>query len=162
GMDGLSDEAVGLAVDLVGRLGVGRVDQAIDLPGRFVDPVAEIADAVAILRLEIGEMSLGDVARLDSAADRGPVHEQRHRLAPFRRLALAGGGGAAIGGATYRGSRPIPTLRGPSHVEARTPVVARAVFDGPGRRRRPTRLSSCDQVGRQERYIRLKIARSGA
>src|SRR4029453_15629464 len=47
-VDGVRDEAVRLAVDPVRRLGVGRVDQAEDPAGRLVDPVAEIANAVAI------------------------------------------------------------------------------------------------------------------
>jgi hypothetical protein len=57
---------------------------------RLVDPVAKIADAVPILGLEIDEVSLCDVGRLDAAVDCVAVHEECHRV-------LLEIGGSALG-----------------------------------------------------------------
>jgi hypothetical protein len=64
-VDGVRNESMGLAMHAVRGFRIGRVDQAEDPAGRLVDPVAEIANAVPILGLEIREVRLGDVARLD-------------------------------------------------------------------------------------------------
>ena len=67
--DLVGDEAVGLAVHRVGRLGVRRLDEAEDLPGALVDPVAQVADAVRPLGGEVGLVGGRDVARRDAALD---------------------------------------------------------------------------------------------
>jgi hypothetical protein len=58
-----------LAVDPDRGFRVGCVDEAEDLAGALVDPVAQVVDAMAILGLEIGEVGLGHIACLDSAID---------------------------------------------------------------------------------------------
>ena len=54
GVDLVGDQPVRLAVDRVGGLGVGRLDEAEDLARGLVDPVAQVAHAVGALRREVG------------------------------------------------------------------------------------------------------------
>src|SRR5262245_50277169 len=53
-------QAVGLAMGLVGGLGIWCLDEAIDLPGRLVIPVAQVGHAVLRSDLDVAGMGLRD------------------------------------------------------------------------------------------------------
>src|SRR3954453_7232621 len=77
--DLVGHETVRLAVDGVGRLGVGRVDEAEDLALVLADPVTQVLHAVLLLRLQVGGVRGGDVVRGDVAVPhRVYIHEQCH------------------------------------------------------------------------------------
>jgi len=57
-VDLVGDQAVGLAVHLGGGVGRGGLDQAEHSPGRLVDPVPQVVDVVAGLRLQVRQMSM--------------------------------------------------------------------------------------------------------
>ncbi len=80
-----------LAVHGVGGLGGGRVDEAEDRACALVDPVAQVADAVLRLRLEIGEVCLANVLDGDPAVDAVHVHEERHACLLLSRVWLVSG-----------------------------------------------------------------------
>ena len=84
-MDRVRHESVCLAVDPNGGLRIRRVHEAEDPSGPLVNPIAEIANAVPILGLEIGEVCLGNVGRLYPTIDRVSVHEKRHEVLRSKR-----------------------------------------------------------------------------
>ena len=71
-------QAVRLAVDALGGVRVGGLDQAEDLSGRWVDPVPQIADSVALLGRQIGGVCLLGVGQPDRSGKRVDIHEQWH------------------------------------------------------------------------------------
>src|SRR5215207_10144760 len=78
-VDLVSDEAVPLTVNAVGRLGIRRFDEAEDLPRLFVDPVALVVDAVLVLHLQILHVRSRDIARRNATVDRMHVEIEGHR-----------------------------------------------------------------------------------
>ena len=74
-------QTMGLEMALVGRLGVGRVDQTANRLGLRVEPVLEVFDAEPLLRLEVAEMRLHDVFRggIGVVMD---IHVERHSELP--------------------------------------------------------------------------------
>ena len=82
-VDLLGDQTVCLPVHV--RCDVSRrgVDETEDLPGCFVDPVAEVADAVRSLGPQIGVVGPGHVAEGDGIVQRVDVEEQWHGLVLF-------------------------------------------------------------------------------
>jgi hypothetical protein len=86
---------------------IGCIDEAEDLSRCLVDPVAEIADAVAILGLEIGEVCLGNVGRLDTAVNLMAVHEERHRILLGSEDRGMGSTGTS-GGSPHLGPQGVP------------------------------------------------------
>src|SRR3954470_24339123 len=78
GVDLIGDEPVGVAVHGVRGLGGRGVDEAEDLAGALVDPVAKVLDVVVALGGQIGLVGLGDVVDADPAFHVVDVHEQCH------------------------------------------------------------------------------------
>lgn len=70
---------------LGGGLRRGRFDQAEHPPARLADPVPQVAHAVGGLRLQVGEMSPGDVFHRYPAVDLVDIHEKRHWPPPSDR-----------------------------------------------------------------------------
>src|SRR5438552_2656261 len=98
---------------------IGCIDEAEDPSRRLVDPVAEIADSIAILGPEIGEVCLGDVGRLDTAVDLVAVHEERHRI-------LLGPEDRGVGSTGASGGCPILAAKA-SQIETGTSDLAESL-----------------------------------
>src|SRR5215213_2477873 len=63
---------------LIRGLRVRRIDEAEDLALPLVDPVAEVADSVLLLGLQVELVGVGDVAGFHTAIDCVAIHEQGH------------------------------------------------------------------------------------
>src|SRR5215211_6280007 len=72
-------QAVGLTVNRVRGLRIGSLDEAEDLAGLLVDPVALVVHAVLALDGDVGLVRLGDVGRRDAVGHVVNVHVERHR-----------------------------------------------------------------------------------
>ena len=79
--DLFGEQAMSLAVNGVGGLGTGRIEQTEDLALFLIEPIFEALDAMLMLDLQVGVMRGGEVlgARPRDVVD---VHVQRHRSAP--------------------------------------------------------------------------------
>jgi hypothetical protein len=77
---------VRLAVHGRGGFRGRRLDQAEDLALRLGDPVAQVRHVVVALLLQVGLVRLGDVVGGNAAVDRVDIHEERHLVAPSRRV----------------------------------------------------------------------------
>jgi len=67
-----------LAMDARGRVRRGRLDEAENLSGAFVDPVTQIPHVVLALGLEVGEVRRGDVVHRDGAVQLVNIEEEWH------------------------------------------------------------------------------------
>src|SRR5215467_15844778 len=77
-VDVVGDETVRLPVNVGRGLRRRGLDQAEHPPGSFIDPVPEVPHVISRLRLQIGEVSLGDVVHRYAAVDLVNIHEKRH------------------------------------------------------------------------------------
>src|SRR5690348_5237945 len=77
-VDVVGDQAVSLPVDVRRSFRRRRLYQAEHPPVSFIDPVPEVPDVMTRLRLQVGEMSLGDVVHRYAAVDLMDIHEKRH------------------------------------------------------------------------------------
>jgi hypothetical protein len=75
-VDLVGHESVGVAVDRGCILSAVRIHEAEDLAARLIHPVAQIADVVPSLGLEVRRVRLGDVAGGDTSLDRGDNNEE--------------------------------------------------------------------------------------
>src|SRR5262249_50787324 len=78
----IGDKAVRFAVDGDRGFSAGGLDQAEDLAGLLVEPVAHILDAMLFLDLQVGLMRLGDSLGRQPVDMVVNIHEQRHMDAP--------------------------------------------------------------------------------
>src|SRR5215469_8015171 len=83
-IDVVGDKTVRLPVNVGRGLRRRRLDQAEHPPGALVDPVPEVPDVIRRLRLQIGEVSLGDVVHRNAAVELVEIHEKRHWRPPFQ------------------------------------------------------------------------------
>src|SRR5262249_53672590 len=77
-IDVIGDQAMGLPVDISGCLCRWSLYEAEHLAVSLVDPVAQVAHVVGVLRMQVGEMRPGDVVHRHATVDLVNIHEQRH------------------------------------------------------------------------------------
>src|SRR5437867_4149431 len=101
-----------LAMDVVQRLRRGSLGKAVDLAGGLVVPVAQIADPVLSLHLEVARMCLPDAVSGESGDGAMGVEVERHlvlRLCDPRNCWwLADGEGTAKGRGDQTAASPAP------------------------------------------------------
>src|SRR5215831_8800271 len=88
-VDVVGDETVRLPVNVGRGLRRRRFDQAEHPPGSFVDPVPEVPHVISRLRLQVGEVSFGDVVHGHAAVELVEIHEKRHWRPPFQSLEMS-------------------------------------------------------------------------
>jgi hypothetical protein len=73
-----SDETMRLAMNRRRRIGVGGLNEAEDLSVAPIHPVAEIADVVASLGLQVRLVSFAHVIEGDCTIEAVDIHIERH------------------------------------------------------------------------------------